>query len=124
MRYQPVYRTGNRSRTQARRLIAASQRIDPRVAAQMLYDSELEQSVKRCKAQTPMIVGKVVLLPGDHYYKVESGKFKGYYYVVAQHRQSKTWQFSGDKELASKYIGKAKEHLAELWKLKRALAAA
>jgi hypothetical protein len=124
MRHQPVHRTGNRSRTQARRLIAASQQIDPRVKAQLLYDGELSQPVKRCKAQTPMIVGKVILLPGDHYYKVESEKFSSYYYVVAQHRQSKVWQFSGDRELASKYISKAKEHLAELWKLKRTLAAA
>jgi hypothetical protein len=123
MRYQPIHRTGTRSNAQAKRLIAASQRMHPRVAAQMITDSELGQPVKRCKATMLMIVGKVVLAPGDHYYRVESEKFKGHYYVVAQHRQSKVWQFSGDPGLASKYIGKAKAHLALLWQCKRALAA-
>lgn len=108
MKYQPVHRTGTRSNAQARRLIAASQQPAPHVLAATIYDEDINQSVMPVEAQESLRIGNVRLVPGDLYYMVASEKFTDRYYVAFFNHAAQAWQFSGEAELARKYIGKVK----------------
>jgi hypothetical protein len=110
MKYQPVHRTGTRSQAQARRLVAASQQPAPHVLAATIYDEDVNQPVAFEQALEPMKIGNVILATGDCYYLVASEKFTDRYYVVFFNDAKQAWQFSGEAELAKKYIGKVKAY--------------
>lgn len=112
MAVQPFIRRGTRSNATARRLIAASTRPAPYTLRAMICDETLDQPVQCTEATTSMLVGKVALVPGQRYCKVESEQFPGYYYIVTLNGD--TWQFSGEPKLAKKYIAKAQMYHAAL----------
>jgi hypothetical protein len=72
-------------------------------------------------ANEPLMIGRAVVLPGEHFYLVVSPKFAGRCYVVAE----KDWMCSSKDEKAAAWcIAQAKAYRQELVARRKASAAA
>ncbi len=111
---QPIYRSGQRQRSQAWNLVEAAMFAPPapHVAAQTRVDLRLapQELVTEWIALEAFRVGRVSVVAGQTYYYAAS-KFAHHYYVVVQDASTGAWVCSGDD---AKFIKRVQAFVARI----------